>query len=88
MIVALLPMVTYAHQIEVANADGITIYYNYNDNRTELEVTCQGIKNNQGNVVIPEEVTNVSMAPWPVLPSAATGRLWFKRTCSPAQLPS
>ena len=52
-----------AHDIEVQNADGVTIYYNYNNNGTELEVTFRGSSYNdysneyQGNVVIPEEVT-------------------------------
>ena len=52
---------SYAHDIAVANADGVTIYYNFTNNQTELEVTYQG--NNQwiadyaGKVVIPESVT-------------------------------
>ena len=53
----------FSHDIEVANADGVTIYYNYITDGTELEVTYLGSKYNeysneyQGNVVIPEEVT-------------------------------
>ena len=52
-----------AHDIEVQNADGVTIYYNYINNSTELEVTFRGSKSDsysneyQGNVAIPEEVT-------------------------------
>ena len=52
-----------AHDIEVKNADGVTIYYNYINEGTELEVTYQGSSSGsysdeyQGNVVIPEEVT-------------------------------
>jgi len=52
-----------AHDIEVANADGVTIYYNYSTNGTELMVTYRGrdydsYKNEySGVVVIPEEVT-------------------------------
>ena len=52
-----------AHDIEVQNADGVTIYYNYINEGTELEVTFLGSNYNsysneyQGNVVIPEEVT-------------------------------
>ena len=52
-----------AHDIEVQNADGVTIYYNYINDGTELEVTFRGSKSDsysneyQGNVVIPEEVT-------------------------------
>ena len=49
-----------AHDIVVQNADGVTIYYNYINNNTELEVTFRGSSyygEYQGNVVIPEEVT-------------------------------
>ena len=59
----LLPLVASAHDIEVQNADGVTIYYNYINDGTELEVTFRGIiydsypNEYQGNVAIPEEVT-------------------------------
>ena len=59
----LLPLVASAHDIEVKNADGVTIYYNYINNVTELEVTFFGSNHYyspnvyQGNVAIPEEVT-------------------------------
>ena len=59
----LLPLVASAHDIEVQNADGKTIYYNYINDGTELQVTYGGSNYNsylneyQGNVVIPEEVT-------------------------------
>ena len=59
----LLPLVASAHDIEVQNADGVTIYYNYINNNTELAVTYGGSSYSsysdeyQGNVVIPEEVT-------------------------------
>ena len=59
----LLPLVASAHDIEVKNADGVTIYYNYINNGTELQVTFRGSfydsysNEYQGNVVIPEEVT-------------------------------
>ena len=52
-----------AHDIEVQNADGVTFYYNYINDGTELEVTFRGSKSDsysneyQGNVAIPEEVT-------------------------------
>ncbi len=59
----LLPMMASAYDIAVQNADGISIYYNYINNGTELEVTYQVAKftvdNNEdyvGTVVIPEEV--------------------------------
>ena len=53
----------YAHDIEVPNADGVTIYYNFINNDTELEVSFRGSYTSSysneyiGNVVIPEEVT-------------------------------
>ena len=59
----LLPLLASAHDIEVQNADGVTIYYKYTNNGTELEVTYRGSSYDsysneyQGNVVIPEEVT-------------------------------
>ena len=57
----LLPLVASAHDIEVQNADGVTIYYNYINDGTELAVTFRGYDSYsheyQGNVVIPEEVT-------------------------------
>ena len=64
----LLPMVASAHDIEVKNADGVTIYYNYINDGTELEVTFLGSSYNeytneyQGNVAIPEEVTYMNRA--------------------------
>lgn len=51
---------TFAHDIEVVNADGVTIYYNYINNNTELAVSYRsGYYSNEytGNVVIPESVT-------------------------------
>jgi len=59
----LLPLVASAHDIEVKNADGKTIYYNYINDGTELAVTFRGDRYDsysneyQGNVAIPEEVT-------------------------------
>ena len=59
----LLPLVASAHDIEVQNADGVTIYYNYINDGKELAVTFRGSKYDsfsneyQGNVAIPEEVT-------------------------------
>ena len=52
-----------AHDIEVANSDGKTIYYTYNTDGTSVSVTYQGTykdKNRNeysGDVVIPETVT-------------------------------
>ena len=59
----LLPLVASAHDIEVKNADGVTIYYNYINASKELAVTFRDdrydsfSKEYQGNVAIPEEVT-------------------------------
>ena len=47
---------TYAYDIAVANADGVTIYYNYINEGTELEVTS-GDSKYIGAVNIPNEVT-------------------------------
>ena len=46
----------FAYDIEVKNADGVTIYYNYTSDGLELEVT-EGNSSYSGNVVIPDEVT-------------------------------
>ena len=46
---------SFAHDISVANADGKIIYYNYTNNRTELEVSSSYAYS--GNIVIPESVT-------------------------------
>ena len=61
--VVLLSMVgvkVYAYDIAVENADGVTIYYNYINDRINLEVTFYDEYHSylySGNVVIPEEVT-------------------------------
>ena len=49
----------FSHDIEVKNANGVTIYYNYMNNGTELAVTFlgSGYGSYQGNVVIPASVT-------------------------------
>ena len=57
----LLTSTVSAHDIEVKNADDVTIYYNYINEGTELEVTFRGESYDvyyeySGNVVIPEEV--------------------------------
>ena len=53
-----LPLLASAYDIAVENADGVTIYYNYINNTTELEV-AQGYYYT-GVVNIPEEVTYMS----------------------------
>ena len=63
MLFCLFGVKTLAHDIEVQNTDGKTIYYNYINEGKELEVTFRGSKyyeyNNEyiGTIVIPEEVT-------------------------------
>ena len=62
-VMMVLPFVASAHDIEVKNADGVTIYYKYINDGTELGVAFRGSKYDsfsneyQGNVAIPEEVT-------------------------------
>ena len=46
-----------AYDIEVKNADSVTIYYFYINDGKELEVTNKGGRSYSGSVVIPEEVT-------------------------------
>ena len=59
----LMPLVSGAHDIAVQNSDGVTIYYNYISEGTELAVTYRGTfydtypNEYVGVVVIPEEVT-------------------------------
>ena len=66
LVMVLLPMVASAHDIEVQNGDGVTIYYKYTNDGNELEVTFCGTYYDDysdeytGNVVIPEEVTYMS----------------------------
>ena len=61
--IMLIPLVASADDIKVKNADGVTIYYNYTNDGTELAVTFRGGSFDKypneytGNVVIPEEVT-------------------------------
>ena len=66
MLTILMSMVgakAFAHDIAVKNADGVTIYYRWTNNKTELAVSYSGpyYNNNNynysGNVVIPESVT-------------------------------
>ena len=66
LLTVLLSMVgakVFAHDIEVKNADGVTIYYVWTNNNTELAVSYRGSNfgsySNEysGNVIIPESVT-------------------------------
>ena len=54
MLLMALPLLASAKDIAVENEDGVTIYYNYINNGTELEVTSGRYS---GVVNIPEEVT-------------------------------
>ena len=49
-------LVSWAYNIEVKNADGVTIYYNFINDGKELEVTLKMFKDYSGTVVIPEIV--------------------------------
>ena len=63
MLLSMMGLTVSAHDIALANADGVTIYYNYSDDGKELYVTFRGEKYNSysdeysGNVVIPDEET-------------------------------
>ena len=53
----------FAHDVEVENADGVTIYYVFTNNSTELAVSYRSSSYDSysneysGNVVIPNSVT-------------------------------
>ncbi|MBR3727327.1 MAG: hypothetical protein IKN21_07070, partial [Prevotella sp.] len=66
LLTALLSMVgarALAYDFSVANADGVTIYYTWANNKTELSVSYRGTTSSNysneylGNVVIPESAT-------------------------------
>jgi hypothetical protein len=63
MLVSMVGVQAFAHDIAVAYSDGVTIYYNYINNYTELAVTYRGSYSDSysneytGNVVIPKSVT-------------------------------
>ena len=59
LLLALPLLASAAYDIAVKNSDGVTIYYNYYNNGTELEVT-KGSSSYSGVVNIPEEVTYMS----------------------------
>ena len=59
MVVLLLPMFAtkaFAYDIAVKNADGVTIFYNWINNKTELAVSSSGWGCYSGNIIIPESV--------------------------------
>ena len=53
-LMSLINITAFAYDIAVENEDGVTIYYNYINNKTELAV-CQG-PNYSGEINIPEFV--------------------------------
>ena len=57
-----LPLLASAYDIAAKNDDGVMIYYNYYNNRTELEVTYETTDYNSytGVIRIPDEVTYMS----------------------------
>ena len=63
MLMSMLGIKATAHDIEVANSDGVTIYYVWTNNNTELAVSYRGndfgsyLNEYSGNVVIPKSVT-------------------------------
>ena len=62
LLMSMMSIYASAHDIEVANADGVTIYYKWINNKTELAVSYQGESSYSysneysGLVVIPESV--------------------------------
>ena len=60
MFMSMVSTKTVAHDIEVKNSDGITIYYNWINDHQDLSVTFQGSEISSlkysGNVVIPGSV--------------------------------
>ena len=62
MLISMMGIQAFAHDIEVRNADGVTIYYLWNQDKTELTVSYRGSdwnsynKEYSGNVTIPESV--------------------------------
>ena len=63
MLLSMMAIDNFAHDIEVKNSDGVTIYYTFQNNNTELAVSYGGTSYNSysneysGNVVIPTTVT-------------------------------
>ena len=63
MLMSMMGVEAFAHDIAVANADGVTIYYTYTNNNTELAVSYRGryydsySNEYTGDVVIPSTVT-------------------------------
>ena len=62
-LMSMVSTMVFAHDIEVTNSDGKTIYYNYNSDSSSVSVTFQGASTTiypneySGEIVIPETVT-------------------------------
>ena len=59
LLISMIGTMAFAHDIEVVNSDGVTIYYVWGNNNKELAVSCRGTygtNSYSGNVVIPESV--------------------------------
>ena len=57
ILLSLVGTTAFAYDIEVKNAEGVTIYYNYINDGKEFEVTNNYTQCYSGVVIIPEEVT-------------------------------
>ena len=63
ILLSMMSVEAFAHDIEVANAEGVTIYYDFENYETELVVVYRGYSDvsfsNEytGNIIIPESVT-------------------------------
>ncbi len=67
MLLSMSSVTTFAHDFEAKNSDGVTIFYNFRNDKTELSVTFRGDLANSdhtkytdrytGHVAIPESVT-------------------------------
>ena len=63
LLMSMVGIVASAHDIEVKNSDGVTIYYVWNNDQTELAVSYRGSNYDSysneysGKVVIPQSVT-------------------------------
>jgi len=54
VLICIVGVKAFAYDIEAKNEDGVTIYYNWINDKTELEVTTSKYS---GNIVIPNSIT-------------------------------
>ena len=57
LLLSMVGVKTFAYDVEVANEDGVTIYYDWTNDHTELSVTGVDSGTYSGDVMIPENVT-------------------------------